>query len=854
MRKILALIMILMLTASLALTLSACGQDRGLGGSSPGGSTPASGGQSSGSAGSVSPQTPSGANNLHVPSTDPGRRGSFTAIASGSEVLKNNIGTNDMQLVWFADECWYVIGYDGFGTAAARSGALTLLHTDVKGASSFNSDAGSPDANVFDGSALQGGVNAILAKGSNAIFHSREQCAVMSRSISGGSANYGEGGYDASLIKGGSVSALVWPLTAALAESVPPQARAAESGSAWWLCSPGEADSNAQSVGSDGSINAAGNTVTDSLGVRPAFDLEAGMILFSSSALNGKSSGPAGPDALSEVGRNDTGEWKLTLKDDGTNPQLTGHAGFSVDQVQTCDGSLLKIQYSGAATGSNEYISAIIIDGGGGITYYGRLAGASSSGTVSVNVGGKLSGGSLYLFNEQVNGDRATDYSSALKEISIPSDPHHNWQDATCTSPSTCSVCGATQGEALGHAWKDATCTEAKTCTRCGATDGAALGHAWEIRSCTEPRYCTRCGATESSAVGHDWKEATCTEPKTCKRCGATEGEALDHSWKAATCTEPKTCTRCGKTDGAALGHYWNEGAVTKEPTCEEKGVMTYTCKNDSSHTRTEEIKALGHVWGDWAVTRQPEVGVEGVEERTCSRCGIKEARAIPALKAYTVTFDSMGGDEIAPQTVIEKKTVERPADPARNGFTFSGWYTDSACTQAFDFTSPVTADTTLYAGWIEKGSPITPVYTAAEGAGGSWTKGSKDAYRIVVTRNMDDASCFSHYRETLIDGAAAEVSASSGSTVIEIPAETLEKLSAGTHNVSVRFDDGEARLTIEVMDGTPVDPPSPPTPPDPPSPDPGKDGGSGNLLWLILIPVVAIGAAAGFLIGRKRK
>ncbi|MBQ1483947.1 MAG: hypothetical protein IIZ42_01455, partial [Eubacterium sp.] len=78
--------------------------------------------------------------------------------------------------------------------------------------------------------------------------------------------------------------------------------------------------------------------------------------------------------------------------------------------------------------------------------------------------------------------------------------------------------------------------------------------------------------------------------------------------------------------------------------------------------------------------------------------------------------------------------------------------------------------------------------------------------------------------------------------------------LSAGTHNVSVRFDDGEARLTIEVMDGTPVDPPSPPTPPDPPSPDPGKDGGSGNLLWLILIPVVAIGAAAGFLIGRKRK
>lgn len=53
----------------------------------------------------------------------------------------------------------------------------------------------------------------------------------------------------------------------------------------------------------------------------------------------------------------------------------------------------------------------------------------------------------------------------------------HVWQEATCTEPKTCTICGATEGEALGHTWQEATCTESKTCTVCGATEGEALGH-----------------------------------------------------------------------------------------------------------------------------------------------------------------------------------------------------------------------------------------------------------------------------------------------------------------------------------------------------------------------------------------
>ncbi len=52
----------------------------------------------------------------------------------------------------------------------------------------------------------------------------------------------------------------------------------------------------------------------------------------------------------------------------------------------------------------------------------------------------------------------------------------HSWIEATCTTPKTCTKCGATIGSALGHTWKNATCTDPKTCTRCGTTSGSSLG------------------------------------------------------------------------------------------------------------------------------------------------------------------------------------------------------------------------------------------------------------------------------------------------------------------------------------------------------------------------------------------
>lgn len=51
----------------------------------------------------------------------------------------------------------------------------------------------------------------------------------------------------------------------------------------------------------------------------------------------------------------------------------------------------------------------------------------------------------------------------------------HSWSSATCTSPETCYICGATKGSATGHIWSEATYDRPKTCTRCGATEGSKL-------------------------------------------------------------------------------------------------------------------------------------------------------------------------------------------------------------------------------------------------------------------------------------------------------------------------------------------------------------------------------------------
>ena len=66
-----------------------------------------------------------------------------------------------------------------------------------------------------------------------------------------------------------------------------------------------------------------------------------------------------------------------------------------------------------------------------------------------------------------------------------------------------------------------------------------------------------------------------------------------------------------------------------------------------------------------------------------------------------TVTFDSQGGTAVpAQENIPVGETATEPARPSKGDNTFTGWYTDPACTQRWDFSQPVTENMTLYAGW----------------------------------------------------------------------------------------------------------------------------------------------------------
>ena len=188
----------------------------------------------------------------------------------------------------------------------------------------------------------------------------------------------------------------------------------------WWLRSPGFDNTRAAFIEwEDSSSVADGNPVSNkTTAVRPAFNLNLSDVVFTSAATGGKSA--SGMDSgLTAVQNYSGNDWKLTLKDSTRSSFAISNAKWS--------GNTLTFSYSGAQTGANEYISAIIEENGA-ITYYGRIlqlsdapTGASGTASLSLPSGVALSDTTkLYVFNEQCNGDKLTDYASALSPIPAP--------------------------------------------------------------------------------------------------------------------------------------------------------------------------------------------------------------------------------------------------------------------------------------------------------------------------------------------------------------------------------------------------------------------------------------------------
>ena len=101
---------------------------------------------------------------------------------------------------------------------------------------------------------------------------------------------------------------------------------------------------------------------------------------------------------------------------------------------------------------------------------------------------------------------------------------------------------------------------------------------------------------------------------------------------------------------------------------------------------------------------------------------------------SYTVTFNANGhGNAPAAQNVVAGQKLSKPADPTAEGYTFGGWYTDNACTNAWNFANnTVNNNLTLYAKWTVKKHNLT--WKANGGTlSGNYTSGQV-AYGTAIT------------------------------------------------------------------------------------------------------------------------
>lgn len=227
----------------------------------------------------------------------------------------------------------------------------------------------------------------------------------------------------------------------------------------------------------------------------------------------------------------------------------------------------------------------------------------------------------------------------------------HSYGSATCDTPATCSECGATTGEALGHSFvdyvsnSDATCetdgTETAKCSRCDTTDtrtdeGSALGHIDENKDHKCDRNCGKAdmGEHKDSATDNDHvcdygcKEVleACSDKASdgnhnCDVCG--KADVSEHSYGNATCDAPATCSECGAPNGTALGHV----DENKDHKCDRN------CgKNTSSCVDSDKNHECDYAGCKAAMGEHKSNAAYPCQDGICEYCKV----AMPATEAHT--------------------------------------------------------------------------------------------------------------------------------------------------------------------------------------------------------------------------
>ena len=270
----------------------------------------------------------------------------------------------------------------------------------------------------------------------------------------------------------------------------------------------------------------------------------------------------------------------------------------------------------------------------------------------------------------------------------------HKWNSGTVTTQSTCtkdgvktikctnSNCTETKTEpipATGHKWNSGTVTTQPTCTKDGV----------KTINCTNSN-CTETKTEPISATGHKWSDWTQdsskdTHTRSCQSAGCTASETTPCTVSTANCKDKAKCKVCGKEYGAldSNNHADLEHFPAKAATKFADGNIEYWYCSGCGKYYSDSAAKQDIVKSDTVVAKLPG------------------SESAPSHAYYSVNFVTNGGNSLSSITVREGTVINlNNYMPARDGYSFVGWYSDSALKNRV-YSITIDDDTTVYAGWM---------------------------------------------------------------------------------------------------------------------------------------------------------
>lgn len=167
---------------------------------------------------------------------------------------------------------------------------------------------------------------------------------------------------------------------------------------------------------------------------------------------------------------------------------------------------------------------------------------------------------------------------------------------------------------------------------------------------------------------------------------------------------------------------------IKKLTSCDSDTQAEWWNTSESKITGTCEGLSFGQNQGTDATITPGELGIYTfIWDYTTATLSV----TYPVSTTYTVTFHANGhGSRPDSQKVESGKTASVPTPPSAEGYTFGGWYTESSCTNAYNFDTPVTADLDLYAKWTKDYSTASYYYFDEKHTG--WTGTIDDKWKLV--------------------------------------------------------------------------------------------------------------------------